>query len=120
MLVEVAKSVDNEVGDGTTSAVVIAGSLLDKAEELLNKKVHPTIIVDGYESASEQALKLLEKVAVKVDQEDKELLTNVARTSMYSKLVSEDSPILSEIAVNATKQVAEANGNSTLKVDLGN
>jgi chaperonin GroEL (HSP60 family) len=96
MLVEVAKSVDNEVGDGTTSAVVIAGSLLDKAEDLLNKQVHPTIIVDGYESASEQALKLLEKIAVKVDREDKELLMKVARTSMYSKLVSEDSPILSK------------------------
>ena len=120
MLVEVAKSVDNEVGDGTTSAVVIAGSLLDKAEELLNKQVHPTIIVDGYESASEQALKLLEKIAVKVDLEDKELLMKVARTSMYSKLVSEDSPILSEIAVDATKQVAEINGGGALRVDLDN
>jgi thermosome len=120
MVVEVAKSVDNEVGDGTTSAVVIAGSLLDKAEELLNKNVHPTIIVDGYESASEQALKLLEKIAVKVDQADKELLMKVARTSMYSKLVSEDSLILSEIAVDATKQVADVNGNGTMKVDLDN
>ena len=121
MPVEVAKSVDNEVGDGTTSAVVIAGSLLDKAEELLNKQVHPTIIVDGYESASEQALKLLEKIAVKVDLEDKELLMKVARTSMYSKLVSEDSPILSEIAVDATKQVAEIkDGGGTLRVDLDN
>jgi archaeal chaperonin len=120
MLVEVAKSVDNEVGDGTTSAVVIAGSLLDKAEDLLNKQVHPTIIVDGYESASEQALKLLEKIAVKVDREDKELLMKVARTSMYSKLVSEDSPILSEIAVDATKQVAEVSGGGALRVDLDN
>jgi archaeal chaperonin len=119
MLVEVAKSVDNEVGDGTTSAVVIAGSLLDKAEDLLNKQVHPTIIVDGYESASEQALKLLQKIAVKVDREDKELLMKVARTSMYSKLVSEDSPILSEIAVDATKQVAEVS-DGALRVDLDN
>ena len=58
MMVEVAKSVDNEVGDGTTSSVVFAGALLEKAEDLINKNVHPSVIVDGYDAASEQALKL--------------------------------------------------------------
>src|SRR3989442_3905314 len=120
MMVEVAKSVDNEVGDGTTSSVVFAGALLEKAEDLINKNVHPSVIVDGYDAASEQALKLLRKIAVKVNLEDKELLIKIARTSMYSKLVSEDSPILSQIAVDATRQVAEKVDGTSLSVDLDN
>src|SRR3954452_19714616 len=86
MMVEVAKSVDNEVGDGTTSSVVFAGALIEKAEELINKDVHPSVIVDGYNSAADQALKLLQKIGVKVDTNDKELLIKIARTSMDSKL----------------------------------
>src|SRR5215475_10343203 len=97
MIVEVSKSVDNEVGDGTTSSVVFAGALLEKAEDLISKNVHPSIIVDGYTAASDRALKLLQKIAVKVDVEDKEVLMRIAKTSMDSKLVSEDSPILSQI-----------------------
>ena len=121
MMVEVAKSVDNEVGDGTTSSVVFAGSLLQKAEDLVNKDVHPSVIVDGYTAASEQALKLLQKIAIKVDVNDKERLLKIARTSMDSKLVSEDSPILSQIVVDAAKQVVEKIGDDDdLKVDLDN
>ena len=81
MMVEVSKSVDNEVGDGTTSSVVLAGALLEKAEDLLNKDVHPSVIVDGYTAASEQALKLLQKIGIKVDVGDRELLIKIARTS---------------------------------------
>jgi chaperonin GroEL (HSP60 family) len=120
MMVEVAKSVDNEVGDGTTSSVILAGALIGKAEDLINKNVHPTVIVDGYDAASQQALKLLQKISIKVDAEDKELLKKIARTSMYSKLVSEDSPILGQIAVDATKQVAEKVDDGSLRVDLDN
>jgi archaeal chaperonin len=120
MMVEIAKAVDNEVGDGTTSSVVFAGALLEKAEDLINKNVHPSVIVDGYDAASEQALKLLQNMAVKVNLEDKELLIKIARTSMYSKLVSEDSPILSQIAVDATSQVAEKVDGTSLSVDLDN
>jgi len=120
MMVEVSKSVDNEVGDGTTSSVVFAGALLEKAEDLISKDVHPSVIVDGYTAAAEQALKLLQKIAVKVDVEDKELLIKIARTSMDSKLVSEDSPTLSQIVVNAIKQIAEESGQDALKVDLDN
>ena len=114
------KSVDNEVGDGTTSSVVLAGALIEKAEELINKEVHPSVIVDGYTAAAEQALKILQRMAVKVDVDDKETLLKIAKTSMYSKLVSDDSPVLSQIVVNATKQVAENTEGGDLKVDLDN
>ncbi|HMH09534.1 MAG TPA: thermosome subunit beta, partial [Candidatus Nitrosopolaris rasttigaisensis] len=120
MMVEVSKSVDNEVGDGTTSSVIFAGALLEKAEDLISKDVHPSVIVDGYTAAAEQALKLLQKIAVKVDVNDKELLIRIARTSMDSKLVSEDSPTLSQIVVTAIKQIAEEGGHDALKVDLDN
>src|SRR5512145_139994 len=121
MMVEVSKSVDNEVGDGTASSVVLAGSLIEKAEDLITKDVHPSVIVDGYNAASEHALKLLQKIAVKVDTSDKELLIKIATTSMDSKLVSEDSPLLSEIVVNAARQIAEKiEGKDGLRVDLDN
>ena len=121
MMVEVSKSVDNEVGDGTTSSVVLAGALIEKAEELINKEVHPSVIVDGYTAAGEQALKILQRMAIKVDVDDKDTLIKIATTSMYSKLVSDDSPTLSQIVVNATRQVAEkSNDGQALKVDLDN
>ena len=88
MMVEVAKSVDNEVGDGTTSSVVFAGALLEKAEELVNKDVHPSVIVDGYTAAAEKALEFLEKIGIKIDVNDKNVLTNVARTSMIFRNLS--------------------------------
>ena len=88
---------------------------------MLDKDVHPIVIVDGYTAASEQALKLLQKIAIKVDVNDRDLLIKIARTSMYSKLVSDDSLTLSQIVVNATKQVAEkAENEGSLKVDLDN
>src|SRR5215472_16878508 len=65
MMVEIAKSVDNEVGDGTTSSVVLAGALLEKAEDLINKNLHPSVIIDGYNAASQQALKVLHEIVIK-------------------------------------------------------
>ena len=121
MVVEVAKSVDNEVGDGTTSSVIFTGALLEKAEELIDKNVHPSVIVDGYTAASIEALKVLDKIAIKVKTDDRDLLAKIANTSMYSKLVSEDSPVLSKIVVDATQMIAELNEKTkTLKVDLDN
>ena len=121
MVVEVAKSVDNEVGDGTTSSVIFTGSLLEKAEELIDKNVHPSVIVDGYTAASIEALQILDKIAIKVKTDDRDLLAKIANTSMYSKLVSEDSPVLSKIVVDATQMIAELNEKTkTLKVDLDN
>src|ERR687889_1479552 len=121
MMVEVAKSVDNEVGDGTSSSVIFTGSLLEKADQLISKDVHPSAIVDGYTAAAEQSLAILNKIAIKVDVNDRAVLLKIARTSMDSKLVSDESPILSEIVVDATRQVSEnASSKDGLKVDLDN
>jgi thermosome len=122
MMVEVAKSVDNEVGDGTTSSVVLAGALIEKAEELINKEVHPTIIVDGYQKASEKALDMLkEDIAIKSNSKDKELLNKIAFTSMASKLVANDAQELSNIVVDAVLSVAEKSKEDRedkIKVDI--
>ena len=110
MLVEVAKTQDNEAGDGTTSAVIISGELLNKAEELMEKNVHPTIIIDGYKKAEEKALETLEKIAIPVDLKKKEYLKKAAVTSMASKIVAEYKEFLADIAVNAIVEVAEKAG----------
>ncbi len=110
MMVEVAKTQDNEVGDGTTTAVVIAGELLSKAEDLIAKNVHPTVIIDGYRKAAEKALKTLEKIALKVEPTEKESLKKVATTSMASKLVAEHKEYLADIAASAILHVTEKVG----------
>jgi archaeal chaperonin len=124
MMVEVAKSVDNEVGDGTTSSVVLAGALIEKAEELINKEVHATVIVDGYQEASEKALDILKQdIAIKSNAEDKELLNKIAFTSMASKLVANDAQILSNIVVDAVLSIAEElkeDGANKIKIDIDN
>ncbi|MGI0079636.1 MAG: thermosome subunit beta [Nitrososphaerales archaeon] len=120
MIVEIAKTIDNEVGDGTTSAVVLAGALLENAEELIDKGVHPTVIVDGYRKAAIQAQKILDKIAIKVKPDDKETLAKVARTSMASKLVSNDSKELAHLLVDALLQVAEKTSEGNFTVDLDN
>jgi thermosome len=119
MMVEIAKTVDNEVGDGTTSSVVFGGSLLAKAEELLEKNVHATVIIEGYQAAADKALSLLAELSKKVDPQEKEILLKIARTSMESKLVSEDSVMLSKIVVDSVLQVVEKQEES-YKVDLDN
>jgi len=119
MMVEISKATDNEVGDGTTSTVVLAGSLLSKAEELIAKDVHPTVIVDGYRMASEKAIEMLRKASTKIDPSDRQILGKIARTSMASKLVSANSEPLSKIVVDAVISIAErARDNNSLKVDV--
>lgn len=120
MLVEISKTTDNEVGDGTTSAVVLAGALLDKAEDLLNKDVHPTIVVDGYRKASERALQILEEMAIKIKPGDKAALNHIAQTSMLTKLVADNSMDLASIVVDAMLQVAEKSEEDRYKVDIDN
>jgi len=122
IMVEITKSVDNEVGDGTTSVVVLTGSLLEKAEELINKKVHPTIIVDGFRKSAEKAIELLKEIAEKIDPQDKEYLKKIATTSMSSKLTSTNSPELSNIVINAVLSILEKSNeyNKKFKVDVDN
>lgn len=107
MMVEVSKTQDDEVGDGTTTSVIIAGALLGKAEELIEKNVHPTVIIDGYRKAGDKALETLEKIAIKVNPNDRASLEKVAKTSMASKLVAENKEYLAEIASSGILQVAE-------------
>ncbi len=117
MLVEVAKTQDNEAGDGTTSAVIIAGELLNKAEELTNKNIHPTVIIDGYRMAAEKALETLEKIAIPVDLKSSDYLKKAATTSMGSKIVSEYKEFLADIVVKAMLEVAEKK-DGAYKVDI--
>jgi len=118
MMVEISKTIDNEVGDGTTSSVIFGGTLLAKAEELLSKDVHSSVIIDGYQAASEKALEVLDEISKKVTADDKETLLNIAKTSMESKLISEDSDSLSKIVVDAVLKITKTkDGKSTVDLD---
>ncbi len=119
MLVEVAKTQDNETGDGTTTAVILAGELLGRAEELLDKNIHPTIIVDGYRKASEKVLEVLDKIALPFDlSKSKGFLKKTAITSLAGKLVAEHKEYLSDIVVKAMLEVAEKQKDGTYKADV--
>ena len=110
MMVEVAKTQDDEVGDGTTTAVVLAGELLHKAEELLDQNIHPTVIVSGFRKAVEKSLEVLDRIATPVDLDDREILKKVALTSMGSKAVRTAYEHLADIAIDAVKQIVEERG----------
>jgi len=119
MMVEVAKTQDDEVGDGTTTAVVLAGELLRYGEELLNENIHPTIIVSGYRKAAEKAIESLNEIAVPIDLNNRETLKKIAVTSMRSKSIIGAGEHLAEIAMDAVKQVAEKRGEDYY-VDIDN
>ena len=119
MMIEISKTIDNEVGDGTTSSVIFAGTLLAKAEELLKKDVHSSVIIEGFQAASEKALEILSEISKKVSPDDREILLQVAKTSMESKLISEDSESLSKIVVDSIMNITETNDNKS-SVDLDN
>jgi archaeal chaperonin len=120
MLIEVAKTVDDEVGDGTTSSVVLTGALLAGAEELMDRGVHPMLIVNGYRKAARQALSILDKISVTVAPNDKVVLTKIARTSMASKLISNDSSELGTVVVKGLLHVAEDMHDGNFRIDLEN
>src|ERR671925_1457202 len=107
MMVEISKATDNEVGDGTTSVVILGGALIEKAEELIGKDVHPTIIVDGYRKSAVKAIEILNTLAQKIDGRDKEQLTRIAKTAMQTKMISREADEVAQIVVNAMLQVAE-------------
>jgi archaeal chaperonin len=117
MMVEISKATDNEVGDGTSSVVILAGALIEKAEELIGKDVHPTIIVDGYRKSAIKAIEILNSMGQKIRENDKEDLIKVARTSMQTKLVSRESDQIAELVVSACLQVSEKS-DSLSKVDI--
>jgi len=110
MMVEVAKTQDKEVGDGTTTAVILAGDLLKRAEELLDENVHPTTIVAGYRKAGEKAMEILNEIGTLVNLEDRETLRKVALTSILGKTLGGAREHLSEMAVDAIKQIMEKRG----------
>jgi thermosome len=110
MMVEVAKTQDEEVGDGTTTAVILAGELLSEAEKLLDQQIHPTVITKGFRLAKIKALEAVEKIAKNVTIEDEETLKKIANTAMTGKAAERASDKLSELAVKAVKKVAEVKG----------
>ena len=119
MMIEISKTIDTEVGDGTTSSVIFAGTLLAKAEELLKKDVHSSVIIEGFQAASEKALEILSEISKKVTPNDRETLLKISSTSMESKLISEDSEPLSKIVVDAIMNITETT-NDKPSVDLDN
>jgi thermosome len=110
MMVEIAKTQDDMVGDGTTTAVVLSGELLKKAEELLEQNIHPTLIVSGYRKAAEKAMEVLDNISEAVKLDDKETLRKVAITSMSSKGVGSAREHFADIAIEAVGQIAEKRG----------
>ena len=119
MMVEIAKTQDDMVGDGTTTAVVLASELLKKAEELLDQNIHPIILVSGYRKASQKAIEVINKIAIPLDVNDRKTLLKVALTSMSSKSVGSAREHLAEISIDAVKQIAEQRGDKTI-ADIDN
>ena len=119
MMVEISKATDNEVGDGTTSVVILAGALIEKAEDLITKDVHPTIIVDGYRKSATKAIEVLNGISQKIDANDKDQLIRIARTSMQTKLISREADAVAQLVVSSVLQVSERNPDgSGYRVDL--
>ena len=120
MIVEISKTVDNEVGDGTTSSVVFGGALLARAEELLKKDVHSSTIIEGFQAASEKTLELYDDMAEEISPDGRGELVKIARTSMESKLISEDSEELAGVVADAILSIVEKKDDGTHVVDLDN
>ena len=119
MMVEIAKTQDDMVGDGTTTAVVLASELLKKAEELLEQNIHPTILVSGYRKAAQKAIEVVGKTAVPIDIKDKKMMLKVALTSMGSKAVGSAKDHLAEISIEAVTQIVEQRGDKII-ADIDN
>ena len=119
MMVEISKTLDNEVGDGTTSSVVFAGALLAKASELIKKDVHSSVIIEGYQQAASKTLEILDEISKKIQPDDRESLQQISTTSMQSKLISEDSGKLTPLVVDAVLNIVTKEGED-YSVDLDN
>jgi len=119
MIVEVAKSQDEECGDGTTTAVILTGELLKVSEGLLDQKIHPTVITAGYKIAADKAIEIINKIAIPLKADDRETLRNLAMTAMASKGASGSKEFLADVVVNAVTSVSEKINGKTI-VDLDN
>jgi len=119
LVVEVAETQDGEVGDGTTTAIVLLGSLMDEAEKLLAQKIHPTVIAQGYQLGMEKALEILDELAIAVDFDDRETLIKIADTAMIGKSVEAIKEKVADITVDAVQQVATKTDAGTYTVDEG-
>ena len=120
MLVEVAKTQDAEVGDGTTTSVILAGELLKKATDLIDANVHPTIITAGYRLANDKAQEVLKNISMKVSIDDDDLLKLIAQTAMISKQVNNSKEYFSNMVVDAVKTVVDKDKDGKYFVDLKN
>jgi len=109
MIVEIAKTQEDEVGDGTTTAVIIAGELLKNAENLLDKDVHPTVIAKGYRLAAEKSIEILNNIAEDVNENDTEILKKLAMTAMTGKGAESNKELLADLVVKGIKQVLDEN-----------
>ncbi|MFW9894564.1 MAG: thermosome subunit beta [Candidatus Thorarchaeota archaeon] len=118
MMVEVAKTQDSEVGDGTTTSVILAGELLKRAKKLLEQKIHPTVITEGFRKAADKAVEILYNISIKSGIEDEEGLRNGAMTCMSSKIVSESKEQLANISMDAIKAIAEKDDNGNWVADI--
>ncbi len=118
MMVEVAKTQDSEVGDGTTTSVIFAGELLKRAKKLLEQKIHPTVITEGFRKAADKAVEILDGMSIKSGIDDKEGLKNAAMTCMSSKIVSESKEKLAQICMDAIIAIAEKKEDETWVADI--
>jgi thermosome len=118
MMVEVAKTQDSEVGDGTTTSVILAGEFLKRAQKLLEQQIHPTVITEGFRKASEKAVEILDEMSVQSGIDDYEGLKNAAMTCMSSKIVSESRDMLADLCIDAIKSVAEKDEDDNWVADI--
>ena len=120
LLVEVAKTQDDEVGDGTTTAVILAGALLEEAEKLLEKNIHPTVIISGYKKALEAVMEHLRKIAIPVRRDDLDTLKKIAATAMHGKISEAVKDYFAELAAKAVLQIAEEREPGKWVADIDN
>ncbi len=118
MMVEVAKTQDSEVGDGTTTSVILAGELLKRAKKLIEQKIHPTVITEGFRKAAEKAVEILDGMSIKSGIDDENGLKNAAMTCMSSKIVSESKEMLADMCIDAIKSIAEKNNDGKWVADI--
>ncbi|MCK4479718.1 MAG: thermosome subunit, partial [Candidatus Lokiarchaeota archaeon] len=116
MMVNVAKSIDEDIGDGTTSAVIFSAALLNNALELIEQSIHPKPVMHGYKLAADKALEIIKEIAAKISSEDDEILKNVAKTAMNAKDIAPLKDFFSNLALNAIKHIAEEDGKTFTRV----